>query len=153
MSLVAPQPFVAPGPDVTLYRDSVSQYDDMVRNGTLTRDDRVELLEGWLVEKTADPVHAAVAEIFAEALRPFADANHCSVRNAHPVVTDDSEPEPDVAVVHGGPRNYVSCHPGPANVLASLMRFLCCSTDAWRAESQYANFCHEILAINANHDT
>jgi hypothetical protein len=43
---------------VTIHRLSVAQYDAMGRAGILSPDDRVEPLEGWLVQKmTKNPPH------------------------------------------------------------------------------------------------
>ena len=45
-------------PDVPIYRLKVAQYEAMTAAGILTEDDRVELLEGWLVEKISkNPPH------------------------------------------------------------------------------------------------
>ncbi|HZF40717.1 MAG TPA: Uma2 family endonuclease, partial [Blastocatellia bacterium] len=33
-----------------------------------------------------------------------------------PITTEDSEPEPDVAVIRGAPRDYLERHPGPDDV-------------------------------------
>ena len=40
-----------------IYRLSVAQYHAMLRHGILTEDDRVELLNGWLVPKRGQNRH------------------------------------------------------------------------------------------------
>jgi hypothetical protein len=45
-------------PDVPIYRLSTAQYHAMAKAGILTADDRVELLQGWLVAKMSkNPPH------------------------------------------------------------------------------------------------
>ena len=49
-------PFAAPV--AGLYRFTVKKYHKVIADGVMTEDDRVELLEGFLVDKMAhDPVH------------------------------------------------------------------------------------------------
>jgi len=45
-------------PPLPLARFSVEQYHRMIESGALTEDDRLELIEGWLVRKMAKgPAH------------------------------------------------------------------------------------------------
>lgn len=85
------------------------EYDALVEQGLLA-DSRVELLLGNLVEMTPQgPLHAdVVAKLAAHLIRTLpADVQ---VRSHSPLaVSDDSEPEPDIAVVPGG--QYDRAHP------------------------------------------
>lgn len=88
----------------------------MGETGVLTEDDRVELLEGLIVPKiNRRPVHDAVVDIVRDTL----DAELPSgwrIRGQSAITTSDSEPEPDIAVVRGKARDYISHHPGPSEI-------------------------------------
>jgi Uma2 family endonuclease len=105
-----------PAPAVTLHRLSVSQYDAMGRAGILGPDDRVELLEGWLVEKmTKNPPHRIATREARLALEAVVPADWY-VETQEPIVTGDSEPEPDVAVIRGRTQDYASRNPPASQV-------------------------------------
>jgi len=80
-------------------RLSRAEYDRIVAMGVLG-DDRVELLQGVIVAMSPnDPPHASPVEILTEILVPSL-IGRARVRIQLPIIAaDDSEPEPDVAVV------------------------------------------------------
>lgn len=93
------------------FRVSVERYHEMIAAGAIGEDDRVELLEGVLVTTMPQgPRHAFVQEELLEACRAAAGPS-LVVRSEKPVTLDDSEPEPDVAVVAGPRDRYRSAHP------------------------------------------
>jgi Uma2 family endonuclease len=103
-------------PSEPIFRLTVEQYHRMTASGILTPDDRVELLEGWLVAKmTKKPPHRIAthrARAALEAVVPpgwYVDAQE-------PIVTADSEPEPDVAVIRGRTEDYADANPGAEQV-------------------------------------
>jgi len=103
-------------PTEPIFRLSVQQYHDMIQAGILTADDPVELLEGWLVPKMPkNPPHRVTTELAAEALRSVVPPGWY-VTNQEPVTTSTSEPEPDISVVQGRPRDYTDRHPGPEHL-------------------------------------
>jgi Uma2 family endonuclease len=103
-------------PSETIYRLSVEQYHEMARAGILTRDDRVELLEGWLVAKmTKHPPHVIATGQIHDALHGLVP-DGWYVSKEDPITTLDSEPEPDLAVIRGIRRDYRDRHPGPQDV-------------------------------------
>jgi Uma2 family endonuclease len=103
-------------PSEPIWRLSVEQYHEMARAGILTRDDRVELLDGWLVAKmTKHPPHVIATGQTQDALRGIVP-DGWFVAKEDPVTTPDSEPEPDLAVVRGTRRDYRDRHPGPQDV-------------------------------------
>jgi Uma2 family endonuclease len=107
-------------PTDPIFRLSVGQYHEMIRSGILTVDDRVELLEGWLVPKMSkNPPHSVATELVAAALRSVVPPGWY-VRTQEPLTTKTSEPEPDVSVVRGRPRDYVERHPGPEDLAMVL---------------------------------
>lgn len=88
------------------------EYDRLVHLGVLHEDEPVELLAGQLVvaEPKGSP-HATAVGLAADALRAAFGAGW-AVRVQDPIALDeDSEPEPDVAVVPGRHRDYVAAHP------------------------------------------
>jgi Uma2 family endonuclease len=100
----------------SIWRLSVDQYHAMIDAGILTADDPVELLHGWLVTKTSKkPPHRVTTQLTREALAHVLPTGWY-VDAQEPITTADSEPEPDVAVVRGGRRDYRDRHPGPLDV-------------------------------------
>lgn len=88
------------------------EYDRLIESGFFQESDRVELLGGQLL--VAEPQgsrHAATVSLVADALRvAFQGGWYVTVQL--PVALDDeSEPEPDVAVVRGTARDYGDAHP------------------------------------------
>jgi len=103
-------------PDDPIYRLTVEQYHEMIESGILTEDDPVELLEGWLVTKMPkNRRHSLSTRFTREALESIIPQGWY-VDSQEPITTLDSEPEPDVIVVRGNPRDYAERHPAPADV-------------------------------------
>jgi Uma2 family endonuclease len=98
-------------PTLPVWRLSVAQYHQMIQTGILTEDDPVELLEGWLIPKMPkNPPHRVCTALVHKALMRLLPADFY-VDVQEPLTTADSEPEPDVMVVRGTPRDYVNRHP------------------------------------------
>jgi len=95
----------------SLYRFRVEQYLAMVERGILTSADRVELIEGRVVQKlTPRPAHAVCVDLLHEALaRILPPSWH--VRTQAPLVLDNSVPEPDACIARGDRRTYRERHP------------------------------------------
>ena len=87
-------------------------YERLIDKGVFTPDDRIELIDGlMLVSEPQSSSHFTAVRLVALALaRAFGKG--WDVRTEGPIaLDDDSEPEPDVAVVRGGPRDYAEAHP------------------------------------------
>jgi Uma2 family endonuclease len=98
-------------PKEPIWRLNVHQYHEMIRNGILTDDDPVELLEGWLVLKMPkNPPHRITTQITREILAGITPTGWY-VDDQEPITTKDSEPEPDVVIVQGNRRDYIDRHP------------------------------------------
>ena len=115
MPTVAPAP---PRPDVQrpYWVWTREQYDRIVEAGVLGPDDEVELLDGQIVPKMPqNRPHRVATVLVGQVLRTaFGEGVH--VQEEKPLALSDvSEPEPDVAVVVGSPRDY-DPHPGPDSV-------------------------------------
>jgi len=94
------------------------EYESLVDRGLLD-DSRVELLLGVLVDMTPQgPFHAdVVAKLAAQLVRALPDS--VEVRVQSPLaLSDDSEPEPDIAVVAAG--DYRSAHPAQALLVVEV---------------------------------
>lgn len=100
-------------PPLTLWRWSRNEYEGLVRLGVFAGHP-VELIAGQLV--VAEPqgsYHATAVGAIDDALRAIRPPGFI-VRAQMPVALDDeSEPEPDVAVVRGTRADYRETHPGP----------------------------------------
>jgi Uma2 family endonuclease len=98
--------------DLRTKRWKRTEYERLVDNGIFVPGERIELIDGLLV--VAEPQsssHFTAVSLAQRALaRAFGEGWH--VRAQGPIALDDtSEPEPDVAVVRGGLRDYVHAHP------------------------------------------
>jgi Uma2 family endonuclease len=96
----------------TLRRWTRVEYERLIESGFFRPADPLELLGGALI--VAEPqgsLHFTSIQLVEEALRK-AFGRGWVVRVQGPIALDDeSEPEPDVAVVPGQPRDYASAHP------------------------------------------
>ena len=96
-------------------RFTVAQYQRMIESGVLTPDDKVELLENYVVLKMPRNLpHDGTIDLMDEALRPFIPAGW-RLRVQLSLVLSDSQPEPNFAVVRGTARTYVARHPTAAD--------------------------------------
>ena len=97
---------------------TVDEYYRMAEAGILGEDDRVELLDGEIVQMSPVGVpHSACVDLLTHALEAVR-RHAATIRIQSPVrLGEYSEPEPDVAVLRGEPRDYARRHPGPADTL------------------------------------
>lgn len=102
-----------PVPTESLKRFTVDEYHTMIRAGVFADDENFELLEGLLVRKMPKkPQHWIAIELIRAALSALNIAGYF-VHTQNPVTTTDSEPEPDLALVRGEPRDYRGGNPDP----------------------------------------
>jgi len=96
-----------------LKRFTVAEYHAMIDAGVFAEDENLELLEGLIVRKrTNHPQHWIAAELLRYALDALRITGFF-VHLQNPVTTSDSEPEPDLALVRGHPRDYLEGNPDP----------------------------------------
>ncbi len=97
------------------------EYQKMAEAGIFAPGERVELIEGEVIAKTPQKSpHAAAVRLGQEALRGVFGAGF-DVRPQLPLsLGADSEPEPDIAVVRGAPRDYVQGHPSTALLVVEV---------------------------------
>lgn len=112
MSSVISEHQIDPGiPPFPVRRFTVAEYEELARVGILDEDDNVELLDGWIVPKmTKHPPHDNTIDILQYLLIRMLPLGWY-VRGQNSVVTSDSVPEPDIAVVRGEPGEYGDKHP------------------------------------------
>ena len=115
-----------------------TEYERLVEHGMFTPGERIELIDGLLlVAEPQSSSHFAAVRLAELALaRAFGPG--WEVRAQGPIALDDaSEPEPDVAAVRGGPRDYVEAHPAePVLVLEVSLTSL--AFDSEQKSSLYA---------------
>lgn len=106
-----PEPWPEP-----VFRLSVEQYHSMIATGVITDDDPVELIEGILVQKMSkNPPHTYTLNTLAAAVRNLLPVAW-SIRLQDPITLADGQPEPDLAIVRGDDKSYITRHPSAADV-------------------------------------
>jgi len=114
------------------------EYERLVDLGAFGPDDRIELVGGDLLvrEPQASP-HMTAIGLAEDALRAAFGATW-HVRTQGPIALDDeSEPEPDVAVVPGSRRHYAASHPTQPVLLVEVAESSLASDREWKG-SLYA---------------
>ena len=106
---------------VQVRRWTRQEYDKMVECGIFPPGERVELIDGEIIEMSPQKSgHATAIRLTEEALRLAFGAGY-DVRVQMPLALDPlSEPEPDVAVVRGSPRDYRDAHPASALLVVEV---------------------------------
>lgn len=107
-------PFAAPA----RHRISVDAFHRMGEVGILGGADRVELIDGQIIDMS--PIGALHAAIVARLASYFSQrlGGVVVVWCQNPVRLDDaSEPEPDIAILRPRADFYMTAHPGPTDVL------------------------------------
>ena len=98
-------------PPLPIRKFTVLQYHQLGELGVLTQDDRVELLEGWIVKKmNQGPARGFLVQflsIWLNSRLPQGWICRCQL----PITTLCSEPEPDLAVVVGSISDFRERHP------------------------------------------
>jgi Uma2 family endonuclease len=101
---------------VTIAKWTIEEYHQLVETGILD-DKRVELLQGIIVDMPPEGMpHAVYCTESVNYLRNLL-GNKATVREAHPItLPNDSEPEPDIAIVRAPSRQYLDHHPYSADI-------------------------------------
>jgi Uma2 family endonuclease len=99
--------------EIKRFKLDIDRYHQMIAAGLFRPDDKVELIDGDLIEMAPEgPLHADYITYMAEA---FAKQSTPMVRVSHPITLPaHSEPEPDIALV--ARRRYLSAHPLPGDI-------------------------------------
>jgi Uma2 family endonuclease len=98
-------------------RITVDEYDRMTKAGILEDPGKVELINGFLVEKMAKNSRHSYSALSAHEILAGRLPAGWSSRPEQPVrIPDFDEPEPDVSVVRGSRADYRDRIPGPADI-------------------------------------
>ena len=102
---------------VSRHRITLEDYHRLGQAGILGEDDRIELLDGQLVDMSPiGPRHALAVDALTRLL-VMAVAGRATVRVQNPIELDaTTEPQPDIALVWQPWRGYPDAHPQPADV-------------------------------------
>ena len=100
---------------ITTYKWSIEEWHELVEFGLL-EGKPVELLEGEIIEMSPEEVphsytNDSVVKYLRKVLEGLAD-----VKESHPITLDNSEPEPDVAIVRLPEEIYKEHHPFPEDI-------------------------------------
>jgi Uma2 family endonuclease len=107
---------------LTRRRHTVEEYNRLTALGFYDGE-RLELLFGEIVEKSMPqrPAHATAVDLAAEVCRCiFAAGYRVRVRLPLALTGSQSVPEPDIAVVQGGPRDSTDSHPTTAALVIEV---------------------------------
>lgn len=99
---------------------SVEQYQKIAWSGVLPED--TELIRGYIIQARAkSPGHRYATErLLFFLLQAFMTEPDCYVTVEQPLTLRDSEPEPDLSVLYGRPRDYRDAHPNTARLVAEV---------------------------------
>lgn len=104
-----PPPAGGPRP----WRCTVAQYRKLCAAGFFT-ETRYELIRGEIIDMGKEGPRHYTAFMLAVKVFEAAFGAGFHVRPTGPLALEDSEPQPDVAVVPGAPRDYAADHPATA---------------------------------------
>jgi Uma2 family endonuclease len=102
-------------------RWTVEEYHRAIEAGVFGPEERLELIEGEIVcMSPQNPPHAAASDLAESALRAVFTSGF-RIRVQKPLTLHaQTEPEPDIAVVPGGARDYRNQHPTTAVLVVEV---------------------------------
>lgn len=103
------------------HRWSRAEYECMISLGIFQPESHLELIDGKIIDMAPQgSLHAVAVQLVTDALRQIISHAY-SIRIQMPLAVDNhSEPEPDIAVVIGKPRDYRSQHPKTAGLIVEI---------------------------------
>ena len=106
---------------VAPHRFTLEEYEQIVHLGVFDTGPRVELIEGEVIDMVRqNQAHAVALSLVDLQLRRVYFEDHV-IRIQSPLALGDaSEPEPDIAVVPGEPRDYLTSHPRSAVLVVEV---------------------------------
>ena len=103
---------------VTPKRFSIAEYHRLIELGFFQENERVELIRGQIIQMAAKGTPHSVCNtlLFGELFTLL--QGQATVRNQEPIIlSDDSEPEPDIVIVRNRGDRYLDSHPSVADIL------------------------------------
>ena len=113
-----PPPQSSSALDLPVRRFTVAEYYAMAEAGILTEDDRVELIDGVIVEMS--PVgsrHVGCVNLYTRWLSQLVGDRAILQVQGSIHLDDDTEPQPDLALLRDRPDFYSSSHAEPSDAL------------------------------------
>ena len=99
-------------------RFSVAEYEQLIAIGVLCEDERVELIEGEILEMNPIGTRHAAAVDRLTALFFGTFGGRCNIRGQNPIqLPPRSEPQPDLALLRPRADYYAAAHPTAADTL------------------------------------
>jgi Uma2 family endonuclease len=107
--------------EVSVHSWTRAEYESLVDSGFFGPEGRVELVSGIVYDMSPqNSLHATVLYLAEEALRQVFGVGWM-VRCQMPLaLSEDSEPEPDLAVVAGKPLEFLQAHPSTAALIVEV---------------------------------
>jgi len=135
---------------------TVAEYDRMIEAGIYTENDRIELLNGEIIQLMPKGIrHASANSRIARFFVRLFDEK-VIVRNQDPIRLDDfSEPEPDIVLANWDEKEYAENHPTPKDIF--LVMEISDSTLAYdrddKALAYSRNNIRQYLLLNLQNET
>ncbi|HLP89388.1 MAG TPA: Uma2 family endonuclease [Nostocaceae cyanobacterium] len=104
--------------NTTTKQFTVEEYNHLTELGFFGEDERIELIKGEIVQMSPKrtPHSVCVTLLVTELIQLL--SGRAMVRGEQPIVISDlSEPEPDIVIVRKVQDNYLSSHPQPSDIL------------------------------------
>lgn len=100
------------------YRISAKTYDSMIEHGILTENDNVELLNGEILDKMPKGTRHTSVTRFITKFFYGSLGDKVVIQVQDPILLSDfSEPEPDIVLAKPDENNYTDRHPAPEDIL------------------------------------
>jgi len=113
-----PQPTDMPVRGAQAWPISVAAYHVLGEAGVIP--ERTELLYGFIYQKMSkSPFHSFLVTRLIRLLQVILPPN-CLLRSEQPITCQDSEPEPDIAVVLGTESSFIDEHPKTAELVVEV---------------------------------
>ncbi len=113
-----PPPLSSSALNLPVRRFTVAEYYAMAEAGILTEDDRVELIDGVIVEMSpAGSRHVGCVNLYTRWLSQLVGDRAILQVQGSIHLDDDTEPQPDLALLRDRPDFYSSSHAEPSDVL------------------------------------
>ncbi|RCJ29051.1 hypothetical protein A6770_01270 [Nostoc minutum NIES-26] len=105
----------------TAKRFTIAEYHRLAELGFFREDDRVELIKGEIYQMAAKgtPHSVCNTRLYRELFKLIAE--QATLRGQEPIIlSENSEPEPDLVVAQNRPDDYLAVHPSPIDVLLAI---------------------------------
>ena len=97
---------------------TLEEYHHLIEIGFFDRNDRIELIRGELIKIAAKGTAHSVCEMRLERALYSLIGNRATLRGQQPItLPNNSEPEPDRAIVRNRDDDYLNGHPTPEDIL------------------------------------